>query len=109
MLSSFSSSSVRFASKLKIRPLGSRVIIKIDDGNKEKVGNIYVPEAAQKSTNQGTILAVGPGAFSDGKRLPMSLKVGQKVLLPQFGGQVVKIDNQEYTVIMEEDVLGILD
>ena len=96
----------RFASFLGIKPLGSRGVVELNKAGAGKIGNLYVPDSAQKAINQGTVKAVGPGAICDGKILPMTLKVGMKVLLPQFGGQVVKIGKEEVTVINEEDILG---
>lgn len=110
MLSSSSSLLPRlFSTKINIKPLGSRVLIKLNEQGNDKIGNLYVPETAQKKTNKGTVLAVGPGSYVEGKLLPMNVKVGQTVLLPQFGGQTVKVDREEYTIIMEEDILGIFD
>ena len=94
------------SSYLGITPLGSRVVIQLNKKQADKVGQIYVPDSAKKQVNQGEVKAVGPGALVDGKRLPMTLKVGMKVLLPDFGGQVVKLGKEEVTIISEEDVLG---
>ena len=97
----------RFASTyLGIRPLGSRVVIALNKKQADKVGSLYVPDSAKKQINQGEVMAVGPGALVNGKRLPMTLKVGMKVLLPDFGGQNVKLGKEEVTIISEEDVLG---
>jgi len=104
VLSQFS----KFAS-LNIKPLGTRVVIELEKSIKEKVGNLYVPESAQQKTNQGTIRAIGTGRVYKGKNIPMVVSVGQKVLLPQFGGQVVKIGKEEYTVISEEDILAVFE
>ncbi|OHT00491.1 10 kDa chaperonin [Tritrichomonas foetus] len=97
-----------FASKLGIRPLGPRVVIELDK-KEEKVGGLYVPQTAQQQIHQGTVLAVGQGRYIEDKLIPCTVKVGQRVMLPQFGGQVVKLNNQEYTIIDEEMVLGILE
>lgn len=106
MLSAINSSFARFSSFLGLKPLGSRVIVELNKKGADKVGSLYVPETAKKAINQGVVKAVGPGAMSQGKRLPMTLKVGMKVLLPQFGGQTVKVGKEEVTVINEEDILG---
>ena len=96
----------RFSSLASIKPLGSRVVVELNQKQGDKVGSLFVPDSAKKKVNQGTVIAVGPGALVDGKRLPMNLKVGMKVLLPDFGGQVVKMGKDEVTIISEEDVLG---
>jgi chaperonin GroES len=106
MLKGFSHFSRGFTAKLTIAPLGSRVIVQLDKAA-EKVGSLYVPQTAQQQTNQGEVLAVGPGAVVDGNTLPMTLKVGQRVLLPAFGGQVVKLGKDEYTIVEEDHVLAV--
>ena len=97
-----------FASKINVRPLGPRILIELDKKN-DKVNGLFVPETAQQQVNQGTVLAVGNGRLVEGKRIPCEIKVGQRVLLPTFGGQVVKLNNQEYTIIDEETLLGVFD
>ena len=99
----------RDVSSLNIKPLGGRVLVELDKSRKEKVGNLYVPETAQQQTNQGIVKAVGPGVLIDGKRIPMTLSVGQRVLLPQFGGQTVKFQKQEFSIIGEEEILAIVE
>ena len=97
----------RFSSSYNgITPLGSRVVVKLNEKQGEKVGSIFVPDSARKKVNQGEVMAVGPGALVEGKRLPMTLRPGMKVLLPDFGGQTVKLGKEEVTIISEEDVFG---
>jgi chaperonin GroES len=97
-----------FAKALGVKPLGARVLIELEKAA-DKVGSLYVPQSAQQQTNQGTVLAVGPGALVDGKRVPVAVKVGQRVLLPQFGGQIVKLSKDEYTIIDESNLLAVFD
>ena len=100
-------------SKCPLQPIGSRIVCQIENKNKGKVGSIYVPQSAteldSKLPQVGVVLATGPGRLSEGKRLSMAIKVGQKVLLPHFGGQVVKLNKTEYTIIPEEEVLAVFD
>lgn len=105
MLSSLSKVGCFFKSKLGIKPLGPRVVVELDK-KKEKVSGIYIPDSARQEINQGTVLSVGQGRRVNDKLIPITVKVGQKVLLPQYGGQVVKLNNQEYTIIDEEMILG---
>jgi chaperonin GroES len=108
MLSSGSSSfRSLFSTAFPVRPLGGRVVIELDKAN-EKVGRLIVPETAQQQTNKGVVRAVGPGARVDGRVIPPAINVGDRVLLPQFGGQVIKVDKKEYTLIDGETVLAIL-
>lgn len=108
MLSNCIPSFARFFGKLPIRPLGPRVVIELDK-KKEEVNGILLPTTVQQQINQGKVLAVGPGRKVDDKLLPITLKVGQRVLIPQYGGQVVKLGKEEYTIIDEEAVLGVFD
>ena len=94
---------------IPIKPIGSRIVVELNKQNAGKIGNLYVPDSAQKPTNQATVVAVGPGNRVDGKLVPTTLKVGDKVLLPQFGGQVIKYEREEYTVISEEDILAVFE
>jgi chaperonin GroES len=106
LASSFGSFSRSFAKALNVKPLGARVMVEVDKAG-DKIGSLYVPESAKQQTNQGVVVAVGPGAYVKGKLLPMTVQLGQKVLLPSFGGQVVKIEKDEYTIIEEESILAI--
>jgi chaperonin GroES len=101
----FSSLTRLFAKAPPIRPLGSRVLIELDKAA-EKVGSLYLPQSAQQQTNRGTILAVGPGAIVDGQHVPIGVKVGERVILPSFGGQVVKLEKNEFTIIEEAQLLA---
>ena len=97
------------ARSLSIVPLGARVLVELDNTTNTKVGSLYVPETAQRTPNQGIVKAVGPGHFENGKVVPLTVKVGDRVLMPQFGGQVVKYDKKEYTMIEEDAILAIFD
>lgn len=98
-----------FAKELSIVPIGSRVLVELDNSSKEKVGNLFVPETAQQESNQGFVKAVGKGRYEEGKFIPTTLKVGDKVLMPKFGGQVVKLNKKEYTIIDEDAILAVFD
>ncbi|QQG45778.1 MAG: co-chaperone GroES [Candidatus Sungiibacteriota bacterium] len=98
---------------MKINPLGDRVVIEIlkeDKGGKTKSG-IYLPETVDKERpEQGEIIAVGPGKFSDeGKRIPMSVKKGNVVLFTKYGPNEIKVAGKEYLIAREEDILAILE
>lgn len=99
---------------MKIKPLSDRVVIEIADkekGGKTKAG-IYLPETADKERpEQGKIVAVGPGKFDeDGRhRTPMSVKKGDIVLFTKYGPNEIKVDDKEYLIAREEDILAILE
>jgi chaperonin GroES len=96
--------------KCPISPLGDRVIILPNDEGEQMYGNIVVPDMGKEKPEIGEVLAVGPGrTTSDGNLIPNRIKVGQTVLVPKFGAQVVVVENETYIVASENDVLGTLN
>mmetsp|Transcript_18523 Transcript_18523/g.29394 ORF Transcript_18523/g.29394 Transcript_18523/m.29394 type:complete len:103 (+) Transcript_18523:117-425(+) len=95
----------------RIKPLVDRVLIKRFQVPKKTTGGLYLPESAQKDEiPQGIITAVGPGAMNhEGKILPMNLQEGDEVLLPSYGGQEFKIDEDEFVILRETEVIAKLD
>jgi chaperonin GroES len=96
------------ATKVKIQPLGDRVIVKPLEAKEVKKGGIIIPETAKEKPQEGEIIAAGKGRTEDGKLVPMELKVGDKVLYGKYSGTEIKINDEEYLIMKEEDVLGIL-
>ncbi len=94
----------------KIRPLGDRVIVKRDEEAEQKsVGGIIIPDTAKEKPQRGTIIAVGNGVLNEkGERIPMEVKAGDQVLFSKYAGNEVKIDGEEYLIIRENEILGIL-
>lgn len=95
----------------KLRPLNDKVIIKpIEDDEKTKAG-IILPETAEKEKpEKGEVVAVGPGKLlENGTRAPMSVKVGDKVIFKKYSPDEIKIDKEEYLVIDESDIIGIIE
>jgi chaperonin GroES len=101
-------------SKIKIHPLGDRVVVEPmsenERGSKTKAG-IFIPDTVSKErSEQGTVVAVGPGKMNDeGKLVPMSVKVGQLVLFTKYGPDEVKIDDKEYFILSESNILAVID
>lgn len=94
---------------MKIQPLGDRVLIEPEKDSEVKKGGIIIPDTAKEKPMQGKIIAVGPGKRDDdGKLIPMSVKKGDLVLLPKYGGTEVKISDREYQIVREDDILGII-
>lgn len=98
---------------MKITPLADRVVIepqKDEKGGKTKAG-IYLPETVDKERpEQGKVIAVGPGKLSDeGKRIPLSVKKGDIVLFTKYGPNEIKVDDKEYLIAREEDILAVLE
>ena len=93
----------------KLRPLGDRVLIRFIEGE-EKVGSIIIPDTAKEKPQEGKVVAAGPGKMGeDGKRIPMELKKGDRVLFSKYAGSEIKIDGVEHIFMREDDILGILE
>jgi chaperonin GroES len=93
-------------SKTKLVPLGERLVIRPIVQEEVLSSGIVIPDTAKEKPQQGEILAAGPGKLDDnGKRIPLDVKVGDKVLYAKYAGQEIKIDGEEYIVLSEKDVL----
>lgn len=94
----------------KIQPLGDRVIVKPIEPKEVVKGGIIIPDTAKEKPQEGEVLAVGPGKFDkDGKRVPMDVKAGDKVLYGKFSGTELKIDGETCLIMHQDsDILGIL-
>ena len=93
------------------KPLGDRVLIKRIEQEEEKTsGGIYIPDTAKEKPQRGEVIAVGPGRMTeDGKTLPMNVKIGDEVLFGKYGGYDIKLDGEEYLIIKEDEIYGILE
>lgn len=97
------------ATKLALKPLADRVIIRKLEAEEKTAGGIVLPDTAKEKPQQGEVLAVGPGKLDEkGTRQPMEVKVGDKVLFAKYSGTEVKIDGQEYTILSERDILAVV-
>jgi chaperonin GroES len=95
--------------KTKIMPLGARILVQRQEAKASK-GKILLPESAQQKQKQGKVMAVGPGKVDDqGKKHPMDLKVGDEILFSYYAGTEYKVENQEFLLLNEEDVLAVLN
>src|SRR6266571_4619460 len=95
---------------VKIRPLGDRVLIKPLSRETVTKSGIVLPDTAKEKPQEGEILAVGPGKVLDnGKRTTLEVQVGQKVLFAKYAGTEVKMDNEEYLILRESDIMGIVE
>ena len=93
---------------MKFRPLHDRVLIKVLDSEEKTKGGIIIPDTAKEKPQEGEIVAVGPGAKTeDGKTVKMDVKVGDKVIFGKWSGTEIKIDNIEYSIMKESDIMGI--
>ncbi|GBD18105.1 10 kDa chaperonin [bacterium HR27] len=97
------------ATATKIRPLGDRVVVKPIQKEEVTKSGIVLPDTAKEKPQRGQVVAVGPGRLTDdGKRLPMEVKVGDEVLFAKYAGTELKIDDEEYLILSEKDILAIL-
>ena len=94
---------------MKIRPLGDRVLVEPIEEKDQTVGGIIIPDSAKEKPMQGKVIAVGKKTDKDGKEVAFDVKVGDRVLLPKYGGTEVKIDDKEYQLVREEDLLGVIE
>ncbi|MBE3585357.1 MULTISPECIES: co-chaperone GroES [Desulfofundulus] len=95
---------------MKIRPLGERVVVKPLPSEEKTKGGIVLPETAKEKPQEGEVVAVGPGRLLDnGTRVPVDLKVGDRVLFSKYAGNEVKIDDEEYLIMREADILGVIE
>jgi chaperonin GroES len=98
------------AQKLKLKPLGSRVVIKALEREEKTNTGIYLPDTAKEKPQEGKVLAVGPGdRDEDGKRVPVELKEGDRVLYQKYAGTEFKLDGEEYLILSEKDVLALIE
>ena len=94
---------------MKIRPLHDRVVVKRIEEERKTAGGIVIPDSAAEKPDQGEVIAVGNGKIlEDGKVRPLDVKVGDRILFGKYSGSTVKMEGEEYLVMKEDDVLGIL-
>ena len=95
---------------MKIKPLGDRVLVQPVDDAEEAKGGIIIPDTAREKPQEGKVVAVGTGKLDeDGKKIAFNVKKGDRVLMPKYGGTEVKIDDKEYQIVREEDILAVIE
>ena len=93
---------------VKVSPLADRVVIKALEETEQMRGGLYIPDTAKEKPQQGQIVAVGPGRFEKDKRVPMDVKVGDKVLYGKYSGTEVTLDGDQVLILRESDVLAVI-
>ena len=96
------------ATGVKVNPLADRVVIKPLEESEQMRGGLYIPDTAKEKPQQGEVVAVGPGRFEKSDRVPMDVKVGDKVLYGKYSGTEVTLDGEQYLILRESDVLAIV-
>src|SRR5512145_2449055 len=95
---------------MKVRPLHDRILVKREEEGEEKIGGIIIPDTAKEKPQRGKVVAVGNGKVAeDGKKIPLDVKSGDRILFGKYSGNEVKIDGDDYLILREEDVLAILE
>jgi chaperonin GroES len=96
------------ATVTKVSPLADRVMVKPLEEAEQMRGGLYIPDTAKEKPQQGQILAVGPGRYEEGKRIPPDVKVGDKVLYGKYSGTEVTVDGDQVLILRESDVLAVI-
>jgi len=91
----------------KLQPLADRVLVKPTEKEEKTKSGIYLPDTAKEKPQEGEVVAVGPGKMDEtGKRIPMDLKVGDRVIYAKYGGTEIKVDDEEMMILRESDILA---
>ena len=94
---------------MKLQPLGDRVVVKPKEEDEAKTASgLYIPDTAKEKPQVGEVLAVGPGEFQDGERLPMDVAVGDAVVYSKYGGTEVKFEGVDYLILSARDLLAVI-
>jgi chaperonin GroES len=94
---------------MKFRPLHDRVVVQRVDAEEKTAGGIIIPDTVQEKPQQGEVIAVGPGGRDEaGKLIPIDVKVGDRVLFGKWSGTEVKIDGEDYLIMKESDIMGVM-
>ena len=91
-----------------LKPLEDRIAVLPSEEEQTTVSGIVIPDTAKEKPQEGEVMAVGPGRFEDGQRIPMDVSVGQKVIYSKYGGTEVKVEGEEYLVLSARDVLAVV-
>ena len=94
---------------MKFTPLHDRVVVKRLEEEQKTKGGIIIPDTAKEKPQEGAVMAVGAGKTEKGRRIPLDVKVGDRILFGKYTGSEIKIDDQEHVILREDEVLGILE
>ena len=93
---------------MKLRPLGDRVLVRPEESEETLPSGLVLPDTAKEKPQEGVVLAIGPGQYWEGKRIPLDLKEGDRVIFSKFGGTEVKVDGEDCLIMQERDVLAVI-
>jgi len=94
--------------QFSLKPLEDRIVVKPGEEEETTVSGIVIPDTAKEKPQEGEVIAVGPGRFEDGQRVPLDVKVGDKVIYSKYGGTEVKVEGDEYLILSARDVLAVV-
>jgi chaperonin GroES len=94
---------------VSLQPLEDRIVVKPSEGEEMTASGLVIPDTAKEKPQEGEVLAVGPGRFEDGNRVPLDVKVGDKVIYSKYGGTEVKLAGEELLILSARDVLAIVN
>jgi chaperonin GroES len=94
---------------VSLQPLEDRIVVKPSEGEEMTASGLVIPDTAKEKPQEGEVLAVGPGRFEDGDRVPLDVKVGDKVIYSKYGGTEVKVEGEELLILSARDVLAIVN
>ena len=94
------------ATEFSLKPLEDRIVVKANEGDETTASGLVIPDTAKEKPQEGTVVAVGPGRFEDGVRVPLDVAVDDTVIYSKYGGTEVKVDGDEYLVLTARDVLA---
>ncbi len=94
---------------MTIKPLGDRVVVKMVEAEETTKSGIVLPGSAKEKPQIAEVIAVGPGGLVDGKEVKMEVKVGDKVIISKYAGTEVKLDDKEYTILRQSDILAVVN
>ncbi len=94
---------------VSIKPLEDRIVVKPLDAEQTTASGLVIPDTAKEKPQEGEVLAVGPGRFEDGARVPVDVQVGDKVVYSKYGGTEVKLGGEEYLILSARDVLAVIE
>ena len=95
------------AKQFNLEPLEDRIVVKPGEAEETTVSGIVIPDTAKEKPQEGEVIAVGPGRFEEGNRVPMDVKVGDKVIYSKYGGTEVTVDGDDYLILSARDVLAV--
>ncbi len=93
---------------MNLKPLGDRIVVKPVEREEKTKSGIVLPDTAKEKPQEGEVVAVGPGKYEKGERVPMEVKVGDRVIYSKYGGTEVKIEGEEYLILNQSEVLAIV-